>query len=84
MAEQPLEPDGEAIFPDNWPIVQAFCTLSTQWRFAPSGRMIGLDYAAVRPTLALMRVPRADWPEVFEGLRVMEDAALAELDKRHG
>jgi hypothetical protein len=46
--------------------------------------MIGLDYAAIRPTLELLDVERAEWVEIFAGLRVMEHEALVEAGKRHG
>jgi len=61
-----------------------FCVLSTQWRMAPSGHMIGLDYAAIPPTLELLEIARAEWPEIFAGVRVMEYEALTEVSKRHG
>lgn len=83
MLEEPLDP-GDIVWPENWLAVQVFAALSTQWRLAPSGHMIGLDYAAIRPTLELLDVERAEWVEIFAGLRVMEHEALTEAGKRHG
>jgi hypothetical protein len=51
---------------------------------APSGHMIGLDYAAIPPTLELLEIERAEWADVFAGVRVMEHEALTEMSKRHG
>ena len=55
-----------------------FIALSTQWRTGMSGAT-GLDYAAVPAVLRLCGVKRADEGTVFEGLRVMEDVALAAM-----
>jgi hypothetical protein len=43
--------------------------------------VIGLDYAAIPAVLQLTRVPRAEWPDIFRDLRVMEAAALDALHK---
>ncbi len=64
--------------------MQVFCVLSTQWRLAPSGHMIGLDYAAILPALRLLEIERREWPDIFAGLRVMEHEALTDINKRHG
>jgi hypothetical protein len=72
------------VWPDNWRAVQTFAWLSTQWRMAPSGHLIGLDYAAVTPVLELLDVPRGERLDLFGDLRVMEAAAISEIRKRHG
>ena len=51
-----------------------FLSLATQWRVAPSGLPQGLDYAAVEPAMRLAGLKPG--PALFEGLRVMEAAAL--------
>lgn len=56
-----------------------FVTLGTQWRHAPMGGALGLDYSAVEPTLRLLGVPRKAWGDVFADLRVLERAAVREL-----
>lgn len=43
---------------------------------------MGLDYAAIPPTLRLMGVPRGEWQGLFEGLRIMERAAINEINER--
>lgn len=55
-----------------------FIQLSTQWRTGMSGAT-GLDYNAIPNVMRLAGVPRADWPETFELIRVMEDAALEKM-----
>lgn len=53
-------------------------SLLSQWRVGMSGPT-GLDYSAIPTVLRLTCVPRAAWPDVFEDLRVMEDAALGQM-----
>lgn len=66
------------MWPDNLAAVNTFIAVATQWRVGPGGPT-GLDYAAVEPALRLTGVPRRRWREVFTDLRVMEDAALAQM-----
>lgn len=80
--EKPIEPEGTDVWPDNWLAVQSFAALSTQWRLGPSGQLVGLDYGAIPPTLDLLGIKRAEWPDVFAGLRVMEAEAINEAGKR--
>ena len=58
---------------ENWDAVRAFCACATQWRLAPSGERIGLDYAAAQAAASGLG---ADWREVFPRLAMMEAAAL--------
>lgn len=64
------------VYPGNWLAVRAFLALATQWRQAPFGGRVGLDYTAIMPTLRLMSVPRKEWPDVFDRLRVLEEESL--------
>ncbi len=74
--------DTVLVWPQNWPVVQVFASLLTQWRTGPAG-VVGLDYTALPVVFRLRSVPRADWPEMFDLIRVMEDAALKEM-RSHG
>ncbi|MBF0453629.1 MAG: DUF1799 domain-containing protein [Magnetococcales bacterium] len=62
------------VLPENWPTLELFLLVSTQWR-ASGGQRIGLDYSAV---LAAMRMEGIELPakELFGQLRILEDAAL--------
>lgn len=74
--------DTVQVWPENWPAVGVFASLLTQWRVGMAG-MVGLDYG-VLPTVFRMRgVPRKDWTEMFDLIRVMEDAAMKEM-RRNG
>lgn len=71
------------IWPDNLPSVNVFIAMSTQWRTGMAGAT-GLDYGALPAVLRLTAVPRAQWPEVFESIRVLEDAALEVMRRKRG
>jgi hypothetical protein len=66
------------VWPDNLVTVNAFIAMLTQWRVGMQGA-IGLDYGVIPVVLELTQTPAAAWPEVFEGLRVMEEAALRRM-----
>lgn len=72
---RPEEEHACEIWPENWPALEAFLSLSTQWRASPrTGAALGLDYAAAESVMRLLEVK--DRRAVFEDLRVMERAAL--------
>jgi uncharacterized protein DUF1799 len=59
----------------NWPAVRAFLALSTQWRRAGMrGTPVGLDYAAIEPTLKLAGMRRTK--TLFPKLQLLEAFAL--------
>lgn len=64
------------VMPCNRQIVELFMALQTQWKRSHTGSLAGIDYQAARAAVELMQVPAADWPELFEGLQVMEFAAV--------
>lgn len=68
------------IWPDNYTAVMAFVALGTQWRDGMNGAT-GLDYSAIPFVLRMRGVPRDEWPEVFEQIRIMEHEALIEMHK---
>ena len=66
---------GADVWPDNVRAVNAFIAMSTQWRVGMGGP-IGLDYAALPTVLRIGSIPRSEWGEIFETIRVLEDVAL--------
>jgi hypothetical protein len=74
--ERPQDLDLE-VLPENWPTIQMFLRVQTQWRTAMNG-LVGLDYGAVEWLFRLYAVddPRA----LLEGLQVMEAAAIVKLN----
>ena len=59
----------------NWPAWQLFQGLSTQWRVAPMGGLLGLDYTAVHAVLQIKQLPS----RLFDDLRHIEQGALAAI-----
>lgn len=68
------------MWPDNWQAVCVFETLGTQWRMGPGGAY-GLDYGVLPEIWRRTKTKPADRDRVFEAIRVMEAAALAEINK---
>lgn len=78
-----LDDTAVEVWPENLPTVNAFIAMSSQWRVGPAGP-IGLDYGAIPAVLRLITLPRATWPDVFDGLRVMESEALKVMGESRG
>jgi hypothetical protein len=66
------------IWPDNLETVNVFIAMMTQWRTGYAGAT-GLDYAALPSVMQFCGVARKARADVFDGLRVMESAALAAM-----
>ena len=71
----------DGIYSDLKLTVDVFASMLTQWRFGPCGPT-GLDYSALPVVLRLRRVPTADRGEVFDGLQIMERAALTAIQEQ--
>lgn len=69
------------MWPDNIAAVNVFIAMGTQWRIAMNGPT-GLDYNALPGVMRLCGVARSEWPEVFESIRTLEDAALGIMRKK--
>ena len=74
------EDEDFAVFPQNWDTTQLFLSVSTQWRVAAGGAVLGLDYSAV--DVAIQRLDLELTPDHFRGLQQMESAAMTEINKR--
>lgn len=59
------------VWPENLSAVNTYIAMDTQWRM--SG---GMDYSVLPVVMRMQSVPRADWNETFECLRVMEGEAI--------
>lgn len=72
------------VFAENWTAVQAFLAMQTQWRVAVGmggAARIGLDYAAIPAVFSGLAIPRGERGGIFAALRIMEAAALPELNR---
>lgn len=74
MAAQP--PPVCDVWPENWPALTLFLAMETQWRVAPSGGYLGLDYAALPAVLDLLGIAPDRRRALFGDLRVMESEVL--------
>lgn len=72
----------EEVWPENVTATNVFISMATQWRLLPQGGVLGLDYNALPGVMEMVGVDRKDWPDTFDKIRVMEDAAMEELRKR--
>lgn len=74
------------LLPDAQRGALAYALCRTQWRYAPSGTPTGLDYPACMAVLRLQReacgIARADLPEWFADLQVMEGAFVQAVGER--
>jgi Phage related hypothetical protein (DUF1799) len=66
------------VWPDNLAPVNIFIAMATQWRLGPGGP-IGLDYAALPAVMRLCGIPKKERAEAFDGIRILEDAALEQM-----
>jgi hypothetical protein len=71
-----------AVWLENWPAVEIFGALQTQWTVAPSGSLVGLRYEALPLVFNLHRIRRRRRRRLFEDLRIMETAVLTALQER--
>ncbi|UVA80468.1 DUF1799 domain-containing protein [Pandoraea commovens] len=85
-AMQPL--DVFEVWPENWPTVELFCALGTQWRtaclqsgFASLVVRTGIDYACVEPVMRMLGQSTDAVRERFAGVRLMEREALDVLNE---
>ena len=69
-----------AVYPENAATVRLFLACATQWRLAPSGAPIGLDYTAV--DCAIARLDLDCDSDTFAGLQLMERAAIKAMMRR--
>lgn len=70
------------VFEENWPVLELFLRVQTQWRTSMNGLM-GLDYTAVAWVLKLT-AEEANHRALLEDLQIMEGAVLAYIAKQEG
>jgi len=80
LPDLPAAPDEDfGVWPENWPTIEMFLRVQTQWRTSMGG-VIGLDYAAVAWVLKLYGIE--DQRSLLEDLQVMEAAAMRVMNKQ--
>lgn len=68
------------LWPDNWPAIRLFLSVSTQWRVGMNGP-VGLDYNVVFHELDRMGLERDEYDDLMGAIREIERTALDELRK---
>ncbi len=86
LAEFGLKPDDFPVavielWPENVTPKVVFEAMGSQWRIGFSGPT-GLDYGALAGVMRLLGVPGDAEIDVFDGVRVMESAALRMMNKK--
>lgn len=78
---EPVEAADEfEVWEENWPVVELFLRVQTQWRTGMSGP-VGLDYVAVAWVLKLV-AEEATHRALLEDLQIMEGAVLGYIAKQ--
>ena len=70
-----------AVWPDNWQTVNIFAAMQTQWRWSDN-RRVGLDYNVLPEIWKRTGTRKKDRNDIFRGLRIMEHAAMEELNRQ--
>lgn len=73
------------VWEENWPLVQLFVCLQTDWRVAVGMAGIvyfGIEKQAIESTLRMTNTPVDEWPERLRLLKLMESAALPLLNSK--
>lgn len=68
------------VWPDNVRAIGVFVRMSTQWRVGMGGAS-GLDYSVLPAVMRLTGVPVEERADVFESVRILEEAALKTMRK---
>lgn len=79
VAAEMMEP--RYIWPENWTTIQVFCRCA--WtRIVGPMQLIwdGIAAREIESVMTIMRVPRTEWIDVLDGVRVMVEAARPHLN----
>lgn len=75
----PCEEAGGEVFrvlPCNWPAVEVFLAMETQWDVMPPGIPVRLVYEALPAVLDIMGVKKRARRDIFRRIRIIEAAVL--------
>lgn len=68
------------VLPSNWPALQLFLAMATQWdRAGMNGARTGLKYHRIEAVLKGRPDIDQDYPQLFARLQILESATLNEL-----
>jgi hypothetical protein len=81
FAPEDYETDPVELWPENQPAFDLFCMVQTQWRIGMNGAT-GLDYSPLFVLMDKRGLSGDAWQQLFDDVRVIESAALVEMNKR--
>lgn len=79
---EPEDYDAIELWPECWPAWQLFCEISGQWRVAPSGAVMALDYGPLFARMERLRLSDDDWNDRFADIAVIEAAAIKAINAK--
>jgi len=79
---QRAEPASHAVLPEHWAALELYLACTTQWRQAPLGGVIGLDYQALAAVMDMHQVPMPERKERLAEVQWIERGALEALKKK--
>ncbi len=78
------EDDAEyEVWPDNWPVLDVFLALNTQWQMSDAGA-VGLRYEVLPFVFDTYRVKKKDRADMLHDLKTCERTALDCWSKKRG
>ena len=83
FTREDYEPEPVDVWPENWPSWCLFSEMSGQWRTAGmNGQNVALDYTALFLRMQRMTtLTDAEWVDLYADVRVIEHAALKQMNK---
>lgn len=63
------------VWPENMTTIDILCAMGSQWNVGMGGRT-GLRYESIPFVLRMHDIPRAEWRDIYDGLRLAEGEAL--------
>ncbi|ODC03237.1 hypothetical protein BFW38_06460 [Terasakiispira papahanaumokuakeensis] len=75
-------PDVLWVLPECWEACALWRRVGHQLRYAPTGRVIGLDYTQLVAVTELQAIPEAQRAALFDQIQLIERGALAEINRK--
>jgi len=77
LADHKRKHPAPEIYVENWPYVELFLALQTQWNVhGYTGQRTGLNYPAAESVLRMRNIPELKRATYFQNLQIIEHAAL--------
>lgn len=65
-----------SVLPSNWPAVEIFLAMETQWDVIPPGVAVRMVYEAMPAVMDMMGVKKRYRRDIFRRIRIIEAAVL--------